>query len=122
MKAVVVFRGDCDDHPLSWILKKGFRHCHVVVNNGESWIEIDGCMGVPLVKSIAPSDFDMATYYKNLGYTVVKTKQEKLKPAITYMSSRPFVAANCVGLVQLILGLNGIILTPYKLYKKLIRG
>jgi len=47
MRAVVVFTDESSEHPFAWVLKKGFKHCFVAVDNGEHWIEIDASTGIP---------------------------------------------------------------------------
>jgi len=117
----VVFHAEDKDHPLSWMLKDGFRHCLVAVDNGEHWIEVDGGAGIPTVRGMAPSDYDLAEYYRNFGWTVVETEQKKRQTMLHYLFRRPCVFANCVGMVQLILGISGLAMTPYSLYKQLLR-
>lgn len=121
MKALVVFTNDGFDHFLSKMLKPGFRHCWVAIKHKHAWIEVDGSYGIPKVRAIAPPDFDLDSYYRDLGLTVVRTKQRPLKTIYKFIYLRPLVVANCVGLTMLILGMTGCISTPYALYKKLMK-
>jgi hypothetical protein len=121
MRALVVFHSENSEHPLSWMLKEEFKHCLIALDNGEHWIEVDGRTGIPTVRGMAPSDYDLAEYYRGLGWTVVETQQAPLKTMTQYMLKRPCVFASCVGMVQLILGISGLAMTPYSLYKQLLR-
>lgn len=113
MIALAVFHGD-SDHVLARFLKPGFRHVFVAVQNGNYWIMVDGCEGVPVVEVIAPSDFDMAEYFRAMGFTVVETEQRGKAPGA------PLAVANCVGLAKAVLCLRApFAITPYGLYKHL---
>ena len=121
MKALVVFHSENAEHPFSWMLKKEFKHCFIAVNNGEHWIEVDGGVGIPIVRGMAPSDYDLAEFYRGFGWLVVETEQAHIQTMTQYMWRRPCVFASCVGMVQLILGMTGFAMTPYSLYKQLKR-
>jgi len=101
---------------MSRFLKTGFKHCCVVVDDGEYWIKLDSGIGVVMVQCITGSDgFDIAQYYRDSGYTVVETEQENR--TVTF----PFIARSCVGMVKQLLGISSFALTPYRLYKHLER-
>jgi hypothetical protein len=103
-------------HPLGRFLKRGFRHCFVVVLSGESWFLIDGCNGVPALRYIARADFDLAAFYRAQGLTAVETVQ-RAAPL-----RAPFVVNNCVGLVKAVLALRApFALTPYALHRHLMK-
>jgi hypothetical protein len=40
-KAYIVFSGETEIRWLRWILKPGFRHCFVLLNDGSSWLSVD---------------------------------------------------------------------------------
>ncbi len=114
MDALAVFH----DHGtgfLSRFLKPGFRHCFVVVRNGDYWVMIDGCEGKPLVQVVAPANFDLATHLRSQGQTVIETHQRDTVPR------NPFAVANCVGLVKAMLCIRSTAITPYALYVHLRR-
>ena len=115
MRALVVFH-DKGIGFLSRFLKPGFRHCFVAIRNGNYWIMVDGLNGVPSIEVVAPADFDLATYCRDKGFTVVETKQRGTVPR------SPFSVANCVGLVKAVLCIRSMVITPYGLYKHLRRG
>jgi len=111
LRALVVFREG--NHPLAFLMKKGFRHCFVCVENNGLWIKIDFCSGIPSVKYLTESDFDLAGYYRGNGVTVVETSRRE--SAVTC----PVAVRNCVGMVKQILCINNMAITPYGLYKRL---
>lgn len=105
----------CDDnnHPLSWLLKRGFRHCFVCLDNNGLWLMVDGGPGIPNIKYLTENDFDLAQYYRESGYTVIETVQRK--KAVT----SPLVLRTCVGFIKAVLCITGWAFTPYQLYKQL---
>lgn len=117
LRALVVFRDFKNaQHPLAFLLKKGFQHCFVCVQSEGFWIQIDGGVGVPFIKAVAAADFDLAAHIRGLGFTVVETNQRQ--SSVTF----PFSIRNCVGLVKTVLCINSWALTPYGLYKYLRKG
>ncbi len=112
MRALVVFTDD-NDHPLAWLLKPGFRHCFVCIDKNDLWLLVDGGPGVPVIKYLTENDFDLASYFREKGFTVVETHQRD--KAVTM----PIVLRTCVGLVKAILCISNLALTPYELYQKL---
>ncbi len=100
---------DHGGHVLDPFLKPGFRHCFVAVESGEYWIRIDAQGGRPVIEVIAASDYDLAAFYREEGYTVIETQQQAGGACL-------FVAANCVGLVKTVLGLRAsFVVTPWQL-------
>lgn len=113
MRALVVFHGHgC--HPLARFLKPGFKHCFVVAEAGDYHVRLDGMDGKPVLDVVCGSDYDLATFYRREGYTVVKTSQRRTPPLW------PFVPSNCVGLVKAFLCISApFAVTPYALYRHL---
>ncbi len=115
LNALAVFH-DHGAHILDRFLKPGFRHCFVAVKDGNCWISIDGQVGVPVIEAVAPTDYDLAAFYRDQGYTVAETTRG------TASTRLPFINANCVGIVKIILGIRvPAVLTPWRLYKYLTR-
>ena len=121
MRAVVVFTDESSEHPFAWVLKKGFKHCFVAVDNGEHWIEIDASTGIPTFRAMAESNYELAAYYREHKMTVVETAQEEVQTLFEYSFKRPYIFTNCVGVVQFVLGMGQVSITPYALYKNLMR-
>jgi len=113
----VVFGNDTD---LFWLrfLKKGYRHCFVILNDGQHWISFDPMAHYSeiIVHDVAP-DFDMPQWLAAREYTVMEVPQRDIciKPA-------PFAVLNCVESVKRVLGIHAFwVLTPWQLYKYLKR-
>ena len=112
MRALVVFCHD-NTHPLAWLLKPGFRHCFVCLESNGLWLLVDGGPGIPDIKYLTESDFDLAAFYREKGFIVVETHQRQ--KAVT----APLVLRNCVGLCKAVLCIAGWSFTPFGLYKQL---
>ncbi len=114
-KAWVVFSGQTD---LPWLrlLKPGFRHCYVIINDGENWISVDplSCHTEVLVHHLSP-DFNLPAWLEKRNLTVVPatiTPQQTLAPMMVH---------SCVEAVKRVLGLHDFwVFTPYQLYKRLM--
>lgn len=116
-KAWVVFSGQTD---LAWlkVFKPGFRHCFVLLNDGQRWVSLD-----PLsnhteisVHHHVPPEFDLPYWLENRGHRVVETFVERHK------SPAPFMLFTCVEAVKRVLGLHKrFIFTPWQLYR-FLRG
>lgn len=114
MKALVVFHNHgC--HILDPLLKPGFRHVFCALESGDCWIMIDSRVGVMVIEAVAPAGYDLATFYRAEGFTVIETNQRS-KPLLA-----PLVASNCVGCVKTVLGIRCAAVTPWRLYKHLRR-
>lgn len=115
-KAWVVFSGQTE---ISWLkfLKPGFRHCYVLINDGERWTSLDPLSHVTEVSvhHHVPADFDLPAWLESRGNRVVKAPMNRdiTKPA-------PFMLFTCVEAVKRVLGIHrrGIV-TPWQLYRHL---
>lgn len=113
-KAWVVFSGQAD---LPWlkILKPGFRHCAVLLNDGQRWLTIDPLSNyTDITVHQVPLEFDLPLWMKDRGHKVLPaTIRRSDKPA-------PFAPYSCVEAVKRILGIhNRLIFTPWQLYRHL---
>lgn len=111
-KAWVVFSGQAD---LLWlkILKPDFRHCYLLLNDGDHWISIDAlsCHTEVTVHDLAP-DFDLPAW--------LAARDLKIIPAtLTPQTCQaPWTFYSCVESVKRILGIHDRwIITPWQLYK-----
>jgi hypothetical protein len=115
-KAWVVFSGMTE---ISWLklLKPGFRHCYVLINDGERWVSIDPLshMTEVSVHHHVPAEFDLPGWLRSRGNKVV---QASLKRDLK--SAAPVMFFTCVEAVKRILGIHkrGIV-TPWQLYRHL---
>lgn len=115
MRALAVFH-DHGNHILDPLLKPGFRHCFAAVASEDVWIRIDAQAGQPVIEVVAAADYDLTSFYRAEGYTVVQTEQRSTLPAW------PLVVTNCVGFVKTVLCINApLAVTPWRLYRHLIR-
>lgn len=113
-KAWVVFSGQAD---LKWLrlLKSGYRHCYVLINDGEHWVSIDPLSGHTevTVHDLAP-DFDLPAWLQARGMITIAA------PITPQAKQAPPGLCSCVESVKRILGLHApFILTPWQLYQKL---
>lgn len=113
-RAWVVFSGQTD---LAWlkILKPGFRHCYVLLNDGKHWVTIDplsNYMDVSVQE--IPGEFNLPLWMKTRGHTIV--------PAPIEHAARqaPWMVLTCVEVVKRVLGLHKRwIITPWQLFQYL---
>lgn len=113
-KAWVIFSGQ-SDLPCLRYLKRGFRHCFLILNDGKHWIAVD-----PLASTIevtipeAPIDFDLPRWLQTQGYTVQRAPiNRNTKPA-------PITIFSCVESIKRILGIRKRrIITPWQLHQHL---
>lgn len=114
-RALVVFH-DHGAHVLSPLLKDGFKHVFCAIDDGAFWTRVDMMAGVPDVEIVAGSDFDLATFYRNEGMTVVETVQRDHPPRTV------LALVSCVSLVKSMLAIGApFVLTPRQLFRYLNR-
>jgi hypothetical protein len=117
-EAWVVFSGKAD---LPWlrVLKPGFRHCYVILNDGRRWFSLDPLSTYSdlAVHHHVPAGFDMPLWLESRGCAVVKTPLRRpLKPA-------PWMMFTCVEAVKRVIGLQDrFIWTPWQLYRRLVQN
>ena len=112
-KAWVMFSGKTE---LGWlkIFKPGFRHCYVLINDGQCWISVDPLsphMEVLVHHHIDPA-FDLVEWYEDRG-------QKSVSVPINWnlKNPAPIMLFTCVEAVKRILGIHKFfIFTPWQLY------
>lgn len=116
MKAWVVFSGHAD---LWWLkmLKRGFRHCAVILQDGAHWIEIEPLSHKMTVQiSAVPSGFHLPLWLEQQGHKVVSAT------LIEHHTPAPWDILTCVGVVKRVLGIRKRrIFTPWQLYRHILR-
>ena len=113
----VVFSNDTDFWYLRF-LKKGYRHCFVILNDGQNWVSFDPMAHYSeiIVHDVA-ADFDMPTWLSARGYEVIKSTQGSIP-----IKSSPPALLSCVESVKRVLGIHKfLIFTPWQLCKYLKR-
>lgn len=114
MNPIAVFHDDGGGHCLAQFLKKGFRHVFCAIPAGDYWIVIDGQAGLPFIKVVAGTEYDLAEFYRGEGYCVVEVTTLRKPP------NMPFVLSNCVGVMKVVLSIRApFVVTPYQLFKYL---
>lgn len=110
-RALVVF---CDTPYWTWLLKPGFRHVFCAIESEGYWIRVDAAEGQPLFQAVAKEGFDLAEFWRQDGHTIVETVQGPPVP-------RLFWPHNCVGMVKAALCIRSRAITPWQLYRYLVR-
>ncbi len=116
-RAWVVFTNESE---LPWvrIFKKGFRHCFVMINDGENWVSIDPMANyMDIAVHHVPCDFDLPQWLRGRGHRVIPAplNMNIKKPA-------PWMMFTCVEACKRVLGLhNRLIFTPWQLYRHLTK-
>jgi hypothetical protein len=111
----IVFSNDTDIRPLK-ILKKGFRHCFVILQQDARWMLIDPRCDMTEVKLLPhPVHFNFPRYFQQQGKIVLKVPRQATPRKVA-----PLFPMSCVETVKRMIGLHRrFILTPHQLYKYL---
>lgn len=116
-KVWVVFSGQTD---LWWLraLKPGFRHCFVLMHDGQCWVSYDPMSHyTDITVHHMPGFFDMPGWLEGRGMTVAPATIDK-----THGRPAPFGIFSCVEAVKRVIGLHsGFVVTPWQLYRALQR-
>ena len=116
-RAWVVFCGQAE---LWWlrVLRPGFRHCFVALNDGGHWVVVDPLAPFTDVAVLGlPAEYDLPDWFRGLGMIVVPAP---LRRGLTRPA--PWGAFTCVEAVKRVLGLHApFVLTPWQLYRRLTR-
>lgn len=93
--------------------KRNFRHCFVLINDGEYWISVDPLSNyMDVVVHKVPIDFNMVQYLRNRGYIM-----QDVQPRRPNKMS-PIMPMTCTEAVKRIVGVHKWwIFTPNQLYK-----
>ncbi len=117
LKAWVVFSGQAD-RPWLKMLRPGFRHCFVILNDGTHWLSFDPMLNhIDLrVHGHVPADFDLPKWLRSRGQRVVEAPVDHSRK-----TALPLSVFTCVEAVKRVLGLHRFfILTPWQLYRHLL--
>lgn len=112
----------CDgEHLLSSFLKKGFKHCMVLMKDEFNWILFNPATGYSII-TILPFGADEnvpGMYAKKKDVTVLQIDIAHLNPRINRIPRVEVIT--CVSLVRQFLGIRVRGLTPYSFYKNILR-
>ena len=114
--AWVVFSGQTD-RPWLRLLKHGFRHCFILVNDGRAWFSFDPMLHYTDLRMHhhIPPNFDLPSWFADNNYQVMKTNicRTPKRPA-------PLAFFTCVEAVKRFLGIHArSVMTPWQLYRYL---
>lgn len=102
-----------------WPLRRGFRHCFVVLRAGPLWLACEPLVDRIELDALAlPPDFDLAAFYVDQGHRVLLGQRPPRRPR------RPLAPAplTCVTVVKRLLGIDARwVWTPWQLYAHLAR-
>jgi hypothetical protein len=118
-RAIVVFV-DLPATRLHRLLRGGFRHCFVLIDEGSGWILIDPLKHRMEVRRLdLPETFDLAAFYARRGHHVMAGTIVPNESAGIILLE----CTSCVTVVKRVLALFcPLVQTPYQLYRHLQRG
>jgi len=113
----IVFSNNTDIRMLR-ILRHGFRHCFAVMQIDDRWILIDPKSNKTDVNLLPhPATFNFPKYFSQQGMTVMKLPAIQTPQKIMM----PF-CFSCVETMKRFIGLHQFwVLTPYQLYKSILK-
>lgn len=114
--AWVVFTGETDIRWLK-VLKSGFRHCFLVLNDGQRWMSVDPLSPYTDIQIYhhIEAKFPLPDWLKARGYKVVQASVNK-----KHKKEAPWMVCTCVEVIKRILGIhNRFLITPWQLYRHL---
>lgn len=115
MRALVVFH-DKGHGYFSNFLKSGFKHCAVIIDDGEYWVAFDQRANSTDVLVLGTNDIDIANDYADCTIVGVDIYRRPIK-------SHFFSPNTCVTSIKRILGIRAkLVQTPYQLYLYLERS
>jgi hypothetical protein len=114
-RAWVVFT---DEDRIFWLrwLRAGFRHCFIILNDGDHWLAMEPLAHATEVTVLpSPPDFNLPEWLQGQGHQVVEAALQR-----DSQRTAPLAPMNCVEAVKRVLGLRRpLIVTPYQLYMHL---
>ncbi len=113
--------GFVDRSEISWLrwLKRGFRHCYVIVRTGDFWVLFDPLSHQTVIHAFAVDPrMDVVGWLKGHGHRVVVTHVRAAPRRVA-----PIRPHTCVEAVKRVLGIQAWwIVTPWHLNRYLARG
>jgi len=118
VRAIVIFR---DTTEIRWLrfLKRGFRHCAVLVESDIGWVLCDPLSHKTVIKQIFIEDSqEIVDRLAAAGLHAIETVLQNPPRRVA-----PFMPTTCVEGVKRVLGIHTCwIVTPWQLYRHLMRG
>ena len=107
-----MFSGQTD---LPWvkILKAGFRHCYVIMHDGEHWLSLDPLSShTEITVHSLPVGFDLPAWLAEQGENIVPAPMNR-----KHRNPAPWMIFSCVEAIKRLLGIHKrLIITPWQLY------
>jgi hypothetical protein len=98
--------------------RAGFRHCFVCLAHQGTWLRLDFQDGRPALELVCADSFDLASFYRAAGLTVVVTDRGRGRTVPRSALQWPFMTASCVGAVKKVLGIGApFVQTPFQLHR-----
>lgn len=119
-RAIVVFLGADLVYGAAWyarLLKPGFVHCFVLLESPAGWIKIEGINGIVKLSLLLGEFNDVIAYYRAQGATIMETTVRDGSS-----SWAPLIIGSCVGTIKSVINSSSWALTPFGLYRYLLRG
>ena len=111
-RALVVFSGRADK-PWQRLLRPGFRHCCLILEDGDQWLLVEPLAALLQVRRLGRAAVDLRPKLRRAGLTVV----EAALPA-SVEGAAPLGLWTCVETVKRGLGLRALrVQTPWQLYR-----
>ena len=110
-RALVVFSGRAD-MPWQRLLRPGFRHCSLILDDGEHWLLVEPLSNYLQVRTLGLAEQPLARRLRNAGLLVVETAPiaQRNRPA-------PMGLWTCVETVKRGLCIHALIVqTPWQLF------
>lgn len=115
-RALVVFSGRADK-PWQRLLRPGFRHCCLILENGDQWLLVEPLAALLEVRRLGLACVDLRPRLRRAGLTVA----EAALPASLERPAPPGLWT-CVETVKRGLGLHAFwVQTPWQLYQFLVQ-
>lgn len=114
--ALVIFEHN-NMHPLSPLLKRGYRHvwCAVIDERAHAWVGHDLRLAGHQTTVLCDVGYPIATHYREQGKEVIEITRKDFR------APGPFILNNCVGLTKTVCGIRSLALTPWQLRQHLLR-
>lgn len=110
-RALVVFSGRADK-PWQRFLRPGFRHCSLILEDGDQWLLVEPLAAQLQVRRLARASVDLRARLDRAGLTVVETVLMAPGGAVA-----PLGLWTCVETVKRGLGVHALrVQTPWQLY------
>lgn len=116
VQAWVVF-GDGNRSMIFRLLRRGFRHCFVLLQQVGVWVSVEPLLGgIEVLVHDHPASFDFPGHLARSGFTVVPVGAVSIPPRFSF----PFICT-CTEVVRRVIGVrHPFLLTPFQLYRFLV--